>query len=57
VDAQVVELADHAHLLLGGERHALALHAIPQSRVVELYLSHPRCLLWFRGNGRATAGR
>ena len=43
VDAELVELADHPHLLLRGQGHALALHAVAQSRVVEEYLSH-RCL-------------
>jgi hypothetical protein len=48
VDAELVELGDHAHLLLRGEGHALALHAVPQSRVVEEYLCH-RCLSSFVG--------
>jgi hypothetical protein len=47
-DPEIVELADDAHLLLGRERHALALHAVPQSRVVELYFSPLPCLR-FRG--------
>src|SRR4051795_5529776 len=49
VDAELVELGDHADLLLRGEGHALALHAVAQSRVVEEYLSH-RCLSsWTNG--------
>src|SRR5262249_41243009 len=40
LDSQLVELADHSDLLLRGQGHALALHAVAQSRVVEEYLSH-----------------
>jgi hypothetical protein len=38
VDAELVELAHDAHLLGGGERHALALHAVAQGGVVGLDL-------------------
>ena len=48
VDAELVELPDHPHLLLRGQGHALALHAVAQSRVVEQYLSH-RFFLSFEG--------
>jgi hypothetical protein len=40
VDAELVEPADHSHLLLRGQGHSLALHAVAQSRVVEENLSH-----------------
>ncbi len=35
VDAQPVERVGHAHLLVGGEGHALALHAVAEGGVVE----------------------
>ena len=34
VDAQLVQPLDDAHLLLGGQRHAPAAHAVAESRVV-----------------------
>ena len=34
VDAEVVERVRDAQLLVGRERHALALHAVAESRVV-----------------------
>ena len=56
VDAELVELGDHPDLLLRREGHALALHAVPQSRVVEEYLSH--CCLLFEGErGTPERGR
>ena len=39
-DAEPVERLDDAHLLGRRERHALALHAVAEGRVVELYLGH-----------------
>ena len=38
-DAEAVERLDDADLLGGRERHALALHAVAEGRVVEVYVS------------------
>ena len=35
VDAEGVERVGHAHLLVDGQRHALALHAVAERGVVE----------------------
>ena len=41
-DAELVEAVRDAQLLLGGQRHALALHAVAQGGVVELDVAWPR---------------
>ena len=37
VDAELVQLVRHAHLLGGGQGHPLALHPVAQGRVVQLH--------------------
>ena len=42
-DAELVEAVGDAHLLVRGQRHPLALHAVAQGRVVELDGGHATC--------------
>ena len=59
VDAEVVESVRDAHLLVGGQRHALPLHAVAEGGVVEKYLLCHRgerlSDVDFEKNGRAPA--
>ena len=63
VDAEPVEGVDDAHLLGGGERHALPLHAVAEGGVVELvpgsrwFLSSSRERSLCAGDARAAACR
>ena len=57
VDAELVERVRDAQLLVGGQRHALALHAVAEGGVVEVDLPAHVVRSFPSVDGRANAAR